>query len=56
MGRMTPNAMIEELLDLGNLTREEAAYIILLSGKLQWGAELTDLELRRLQAVYNARV
>lgn len=52
---MTPEDMIEELANLGNLTRWEASFIVDIGNKLEWGRDLTETELKKLEEIYHER-
>lgn len=53
---MSPNEMVEELMDLGNLTKWEASFLISVGNKLEWGEDLTETELEKLTEIYRERV
>lgn len=48
--------MVEELLDLGNLTKWEMGFVESLSEKLDKGLRLSEREQEKLEEIHKARV
>lgn len=52
---ITPAEMIEELLDSGAITKWEDSFLVSLVDRLDHDKPLTDLQLEKLQEIYDAR-